>query len=128
MPSALRARPGRRRELALAVYDSGHHQHEIAAIAGISPMTLSGIVTGRIATPRQATRTAIAKALDRDVAELFPDLADDDTDVYEHDEALAAQVRAERVAQGVSPELTDEQLRFIGAVVASDARKPRDES
>lgn len=43
-------------------------------------------------------------------------------------ERIAAEVRAERIAQGLPPELTDEQLDAIGAIWASRPRKGEGES
>ena len=133
MPSALREgaprRTPRRRPLALAILDDGRHQHEIAAAAGISAPTLSGILTGRIADPRADTRIKLAQALDKPVDELFPEYAassrssDAARDSFEPDET--AEVRDELIAQGVPVDLTSEQERFIGAVVMSDLRRRR---
>lgn len=127
MPSTLSVRPGRRRELVVAILDDGRQQQQVAVAAGISPMTLSGIVTGRIREPRRGTRERIARALNRPHDELFPEYADDPIDDADEsagfDESVAAKVRAQCAEQGVAYELTDEQLDFIGAVIASDQRR-----
>ena len=60
--------------LRLAIAASGRLHQDIAAEAGISPSHLSRIVNGLHAP--QATRDAIADALDREVSELFPEPAD----------------------------------------------------
>lgn len=111
---------GRRRELHIALVDDGREHQEVAAAAGIAPQTLSGIVTGRIRDPRAQTRAQIANALGRREEELFPEYTTADVAV---EEDLAAKVRAQRMAQGLPPEPTDEQMDFIGAVVFSDLRR-----
>ena len=73
MPSTLR--DNRRRPLAIAIYDDGRQQRDIAEAAGIAGPTLSGIVSGRIRDPKPETRAAIARALGRDVDDLFPEYA-----------------------------------------------------
>lgn len=115
MPSATPARPGRRRELAAAIFNDGRLQREIADAAGVSPMTLSGIVTGRIAAPRRSTRMAIAQALGKAEDELFPERVD------------AAPVEDEQDDEESDLfELTDEQMDFIGAVLAGALRRRRE--
>jgi transcriptional regulator with XRE-family HTH domain len=72
--------PTERRELALALADAraaGRRHYEIAAAAHIDPATLSRIVTGQ-RVPQRLTREAIARALDRDPAALFPEFEDVD--------------------------------------------------
>ena len=97
----------------------GRQHREIAEAAGIAPQTLSGILSGRIRDPRPRPVPAIADALGRREDEIFPEYASTDVVI---DDDLAAKVRAQRIAQGLPPELTDEQMDFIGAVVFSDLR------
>ena len=71
-------RPPRRRELAKALIDDGREHREVAAAAGFNqPGYFSGIVSGRIRTPRPETRARIAEALHRPECELFPEFYDE---------------------------------------------------
>jgi transcriptional regulator with XRE-family HTH domain len=111
---------GRRSELAVALAIDGRQHRDIAASAGLAPQTLSRILSGRIRDPRPQTRHAIASALGRTPEEIFPEYttaAPADTD------DVAGRVRAQRVAQGLPPEPTDDQLAFVGAVIAGDLRR-----
>jgi transcriptional regulator with XRE-family HTH domain len=66
-----------RHELRIALAEAkatGRHGYQVAAAAHIDPTTLSRIVTGQ-RVPHRLTAEAIARALDRDVADVFPDLA-----------------------------------------------------
>lgn len=54
-----------------AIFDSGRKQREIAAAAGLREDHFSRIVNGRV-NPTDTERAAIASALGRPVADVFP--------------------------------------------------------
>jgi transcriptional regulator with XRE-family HTH domain len=70
--------PQRRRELCRALAEAkaaGRTTADVAADAHIARATLSRIANGH-RTPNRLTREAIARALDREVGEIFPGVDD----------------------------------------------------
>lgn len=55
----------------------GLSREQVAERAGIDPVTVWRVETGRV-TPRRATRGLLAYALARDPADLFPDTPGED--------------------------------------------------
>ncbi len=61
--------------LRLAIVQSGRPQKEVAAAAGIREDVMSGIARGRV-VPTADERAAIANAIRRPEADLWPDLSE----------------------------------------------------